>query len=47
MASNFEEAKKHAEFALSTYDFESQNSPKKLYYEYQLKLIEANDNRHI
>ena len=47
MAGDFEEAKKHAEFALSTYDFESQNSPRKLYYEYQLKLIEAQDKRHV
>lgn len=47
IAGNFEEARKSAEFALSTYNFEYQNAPRKLYYEYQLKLIEAQDKRHI
>jgi hypothetical protein len=47
IAGNFEEARKHAESALSTYDFESDDSPKKIYYKYQLELIKAKDKRHI
>ena len=43
----FSKAKETAEFALNTYDFPSNNHSIKKYYEFQIKLIEAQDKRHI
>ena len=43
----FSKAKETAEFALNTYNFSSDNCSTKKYYESQIKLIEAQDKRHI
>ena len=43
----FDKAMETANFALKTYNFPSNNHPTKKFYELQVKLIEAQDKRHI
>jgi hypothetical protein len=43
----FEKAKKCINYALNTYDFSTETHSLKKYYEYQLKLVESKDKRHI